>query len=451
LQTSFRASSEFSIKVNTPGSGRGRPSFFPRDQGGTRLLIRECEANEGVAQGLTVPLVLTDFPVWVDAWGSVIFPAKWTFHPDLDFFPDGALPGPSFALNFSYPLFLQTRSNMKSQTIIRSLPLARILFAIGAIGAISATGGMGIAHADMYEENLAKWKASAPAHYRYKQTQSCFCPLTYYQVEAEGGRVIKETSSPGTVETPPGQLQRHSIDSLFALIKKSQDGNVDRLHVTYDARFGIPVEVHVDPIAQAVDEEYTIRITEFAVLPFPDSASSDSIKSPGSGDPLTENWAKWKSLRPERYEFRTSSTCECRMSAFQVEAEREKVVKAVSRFVAVDTSRGLQRFSIDTSFSMLAHAKAQNPYRLNVVYDPEFGFPQVYEIDRIQSAIDDERFEVVEGFKVLVPLGISRFGETGSREKRLGRNIGLNGERVPGFYHLDNGSVYKANGAQPKR
>jgi hypothetical protein len=75
----------------------------------------------------------------------------------------------------------------------------------------------------MCADNLAKWKASAPAHYRYKQTQSCFCPLTYYQVEAEGGGVIKETFSPGTGETPPAQLQRHSIDSLFALVKKAQD------------------------------------------------------------------------------------------------------------------------------------------------------------------------------------------------------------------------------------
>lgn len=326
---------------------------------------------------------------------------------------------------------------MKSHSGNPTIPLVRFLFAFG---------GMGIVHADMYADNLAKWKVSAPAHYQYKQTQSCFCPLTYYQIEAEGGTVIKETSSPGAVETPPARLQRHSIDSLFALIKKSQDDNVDRLHVTYDARFGFPIEVHVDPMAQAVDEEYTIRITEFATIPF-----SDSVKGAGPGDPFTENRSKWKSLRPERYEFKTSLTCDCGMSAFQVEAELEKVVKAASRFVAVDTSAGLQRFSIDTAFSQLALAKSLNPYRLNVIYDPDFGFPQVYEVDQYQLAIDDERFEYLEGFKVLTPLGISRSGKAAGRAMGRGGKIGLNGNRAVGFYHMENDRIYKADGAQSNR
>jgi hypothetical protein len=41
-------------------------------------------------------------------------------------------------------------------------------------------------------------------------------------------------------------------------------------------------------------------------------------------------------------------------------------------------------------FDLIREAMAQDAYRLDVTYDPEYGFPTLIDIDYIQHAVDDE-------------------------------------------------------------
>lgn len=50
-------------------------------------------------------------------------------------------------------------------------------------------------------------------------------------------------------------------------------------------------------------------------------------------------------------------------------------------------------------FDLIREAMGQNAYRLDVTYDPEYGFPTLIDIDYIQHAVDDELRVTTSGFQ----------------------------------------------------
>jgi Family of unknown function (DUF6174) len=252
------------------------------------------------------------------------------------------------------------------------------------------------AHADVYAEGLAKWKAAAPAHYVFREWHYGYTSF-YYQIEVDSGKVIKASPGPGIGAIPQAQWQGHSIDSLYGLIQRYRTADAARIYTSYENGFGLPVEVYVDPLANVIDEEFTITIQGFKALP-----ASDTAWESWPTDALNANWSKWKGLRPDAYGYRSEADCFCLPETITVEAQKEKVVRAASSARTLDTlPEKLQGFSIDSVFAKLANANSRRPYRMDVIYDSQYGYPLTYYVDQYENGEDDEVRFYVREFRIL--------------------------------------------------
>jgi hypothetical protein len=57
-----------------------------------------------------------------------------------------------------------------------------------------------------------------------------------------------------------------TIDRLFDDMQSGQTSKADKVEATYDATYGFPSRVNVDAIQNAVDDEYSVQISNFEAL-----------------------------------------------------------------------------------------------------------------------------------------------------------------------------------------
>ena len=122
-------------------------------------------------------------------------------------------------------------------------------------------------NADALSENLAKWKTMRPSHFQYRYGESCYCPSAIWLVEAEGETVTKAEPVIFSSRPPTPKLSAFSIDSLFSRVKQLQASAPDSLEVKYDSVYGFPASIVVDPKRNISDDERSVGIVEFKVLP----------------------------------------------------------------------------------------------------------------------------------------------------------------------------------------
>jgi hypothetical protein len=122
------------------------------------------------------------------------------------------------------------------------------------------------------------------------------------------------------------------------------------------------------------------------------------------GDALSDNLAKWQRMRPAHYQFQSGKSCFCQPATYLVEAEGAVVTQAKLVFYSDPPQNPtLQSHSIDSAFARLKGLQDGNPYRLEVTYDREFGFPSRVYVDHIQNGADDEVSYAISHFKVFPP------------------------------------------------
>jgi hypothetical protein len=116
--------------------------------------------------------------------------------------------------------------------------------------------------------NLAKWQAGHPVSYQYTWFTGCFCPESYrgpFRVTVRVDQVLIQPGTPGGAQPGKDVPQRLPIEAVFAAARDAL-ATADAVDVTYDPTYGFPTSVAVDAIKQAVDDEYTITIENFAGL-----------------------------------------------------------------------------------------------------------------------------------------------------------------------------------------
>lgn len=122
--------------------------------------------------------------------------------------------------------------------------------------------------------NREKWDAANIDSYRMTLFIGCFCgftdkmPLT---VEVRKGEVVSMTYADGTQvgAAEPGRefFDRFAtIDRLFADLESGDSSKADKVEITYDPTYGFPAQVSVDAIQNAVDDEYSVQISNFEAL-----------------------------------------------------------------------------------------------------------------------------------------------------------------------------------------
>lgn len=109
--------------------------------------------------------------------------------------------------------------------------------------------------------NQAIWAQKGPASYSLTVERQCFCPSAQYDITVVDGVVTKVTHDGAAVQPAEVQGLPKAVPELFALVAGlPPDAG---LTVDYDPIFGLPTIISVDPIANAVDDEYTIQVNNF--------------------------------------------------------------------------------------------------------------------------------------------------------------------------------------------
>ncbi len=104
-----------------------------------------------------------------------------------------------------------------------------------------------------------QWKSHALTDYTIDQYRMCFCAdggITM-RVVVRGGTVYSVTRLSDSVQlSPPASSRYLSVDSLFAIIRRPGS---DSLFVTYDAQFGYPDFVDINPQLHPIDGGVSYR------------------------------------------------------------------------------------------------------------------------------------------------------------------------------------------------
>lgn len=115
----------------------------------------------------------------------------------------------------------------------------------------------------------AQWASESPATYSFVFRRSCFCGTEFVRavriVVADGtvvSAVFADDGSP--IQTPLAEVP--TIPDLFDEIEAAIASRADRMDVAYDEAYGYPVDVSIDFIEQAIDDEMFFQVSEFDVL-----------------------------------------------------------------------------------------------------------------------------------------------------------------------------------------
>jgi hypothetical protein len=125
------------------------------------------------------------------------------------------------------------------------------------------------------ERNQSKWQDANITHYSFELSVSCFClfrsqmPLT---IEVQDGEIVSMIDVNGEafpMDDPMSELvMKHStIDRLFSELGSAPVQEADHLTVSYDSTYGFPVEVAIDYIELAADDELYLSVSAFEPLP----------------------------------------------------------------------------------------------------------------------------------------------------------------------------------------
>jgi hypothetical protein len=154
---------------------------------------------------------------------------------------------------------------------MRKLLVLFTLFAL-AVAACSA-GAQASGEQTELERNQEKWRDANISHYRFNLHISCFCafvedmPLV---IEVMDGEVVSmEYQSGKAIEDVNHELfdKFATIDRIFAEIEADLSGAADKVTVTYDPTYGFPVDITIDYVEEAIDDELYLTVSNFEPLP----------------------------------------------------------------------------------------------------------------------------------------------------------------------------------------
>lgn len=124
------------------------------------------------------------------------------------------------------------------------------------------------------DEAQAQWAANGFAAYRYRFERTCFCSPAHLsaRVTVRGDTVaaLDDVRANGT----PIQDTHHivdrdmtrSIEQLFDIIRAAERTTIDSVAVTYDARYGHPKTLFVDPLQAMSSEDITYEAHDITAI-----------------------------------------------------------------------------------------------------------------------------------------------------------------------------------------
>jgi hypothetical protein len=124
-----------------------------------------------------------------------------------------------------------------------------------ALAAASCENPFGSEPADPYE----RWRSHHIRDYILEQKRSCFCvdAATWYRLRVQDDRLVEVRRLDDGSPVPESEWSRfRTIEDLFRNVDSARRGGAAQVDVTYHGYYGYPTYFFVDPIRDAVDEEY---------------------------------------------------------------------------------------------------------------------------------------------------------------------------------------------------
>lgn len=113
-----------------------------------------------------------------------------------------------------------------------------------------------------------RWAAAGLDSYTITVERMCYCgqeALGPVDVVVQNGEITARTyRATGEPVREPYAPHFHDVDGLFDLIRDAI-AEADSISADYHARDGFPLEVRIDYMKNAVDDELTVRIVELVV------------------------------------------------------------------------------------------------------------------------------------------------------------------------------------------
>ena len=144
---------------------------------------------------------------------------------------------------------------------------------VAACSSAAQAGGDQSGNQTEIERNLEKWRDANVSHYRYQLNISCFCafrgdmPLV---IEVMDGKVVSMEYESGK-EIDPANRELFdkfaTIDRIFKEVEAGLAGAADEVKVTYDETYGYPVDITIDYMKEATDDELYLTVSNFEALP----------------------------------------------------------------------------------------------------------------------------------------------------------------------------------------
>lgn len=166
---------------------------------------------------------------------------------------------------------------------MRALRIRMSTLAAGACG-LALLAGAGACETlgfdsdrDRLQEARELWQDRGVRDYRLDVRRLCFCGYDVtraVRVTVRSGVVVSRTyvddgtvvgEAPGSFAGLPELFP--DVEGLFAVVEDALDRDADQLDVTYDAEFGVPLNIVIDYRRNTADEELTFQAEAFTELP----------------------------------------------------------------------------------------------------------------------------------------------------------------------------------------
>lgn len=119
------------------------------------------------------------------------------------------------------------------------------------------------------EQNQERWAQHNISTYEYRLQRLCFCGFVDpVDVTVRDGIITAVVVVDSQEELEPSMFEQfYTVDGLFQVVQDALDGEAHSIVATYDPEFGYPVDIAIDYIEQAIDDEVQLLSSDLQQIP----------------------------------------------------------------------------------------------------------------------------------------------------------------------------------------
>lgn len=235
-------------------------------------------------------------------------------------------------------------------------------------------------------EAIQAWQASGISDYELAMRRTCgeCLPLDALAVvvTVSGGEKTVSLASNGEPVTA-GPRTYPDVAGLFDLIEDFVLAGAD-VDVDYDDDLGFPRSIAVDPVPDAVDDEFGYVIDDLIV------GRNAELRAE-----IAAQRVKWAARRIEDYQLTFSRICFCAPEGAGLVVLSVLAGEPVEWLYFLSGDPVAPEWqavfpTVDGLFDFLDDAIARGAERIEVAFDPDFGLPTTVRVDYRLAAADEE-------------------------------------------------------------